>query len=683
MRTGMIRGMRLGAVGLFALALVACGEKTEDKSEGVGTGSAQTKSVNGAVADAPDNTQEVLDYYAANPEFFTFATPADLPGDLTWENGSDLPDIGSPQAKKGGTYSGRIADFPRTLRLLGPDANGGFRSFILDDVRLFFAHVHHQPGDDSFRLHPGLATEWATSNERRTVYVRINPNARYSDGEPVTTEDVLFSFFFFRSSYIVAPWYNDYYTNTFTNVTRYDDHTFSLTFPEAKPDMTEKAMTWFPMPRHFFKELGDDYVERYQWRFVPTTGPYVVHDKDIKKGRAITVTRAPNWWAKDMKFWRNRFNFDKLRFTVIRDTAKGFEAFRRGDIDDVSLNLSEYWFDKLPNDGPDVAAGYIEKATFYNVRPRPTFGLWINASKPLLDNRDIRVGVNHATNFEMVNEKFFRGDAVRMKTRTDGFGAASHPELKARPYDIDKALEYFATAGFDRRGDDGILMSAGADGVSGNADDQRLSFTVSTGYDRYKDVLTILREEAMKAGVEFRIEVLDGTAGWKKYQEKKHDIHLAAFNVSYEQFPRHFEYLHSYNAYENAFLEDGSVNSARKIKVQTNNNQMIADHTLDQLIDQYRAAVEPEVKAALAHRIQEIEHDFAAFIPGWVQPFYRRGYWRWLRHPEGFNMQHSAYDIQNFVSWIDEDMKAETKAAMKKGETFPPQINVYDQFKED
>ena len=66
-----------------------------------------------------------------------------------------------------------------------------------------------------------------------------------------------------------------------------------------------------------------------------------------------------------------------------------------------------------------------------------------------------------------------------------------------------------------------------------------------------------------------------------------------------------------------------------------------------------------------------------------MQPFYRRGYWRWLRHPEGFNLQHSGYDIQNYVSWIDEDMKAETKAAMKKGETFEPQINVYDQFKED
>lgn len=673
MRTGMIRGMSLAAVSLLALALVACGEKAEENAAGAQTG-ANTESVDASVPGTPDNTQEVLDYYAANPEFFTFATPADLPGDLDWEDGSDLPDIGSPQAKKGGTYNARLQDFPRTLRLVGPDSNGGFRSFILDDVRMQFAHPHHQPGGDAYRYYPGLATEWAESKERKTVYVRLNPKARFSDGEMVTTEDVMFSFFFFRSKYIVAPWYNHFYSTEFTNVTRYDDHTFSVTFPEAKPDMKSRALTWGPLPRKFFKELGDDYVERYQWRFVPTTGPYAVHDKDIKKGRAITITRDPNWWAKDMKFWRNRFNFDKLRFTVIRDTAKSFEAFKRGDIDDFTLNLAEYWYDKLPDTDEDVASGYIEKATFYNVRPRPTYGLWVNESRPLLDNRDIRVGINLAVNFDMVIEKFFRGDAVRMKSRNDGYGIFSHPSLRARPYDIDKALAAFAKAGFDTRGDDGILV---------NAEGQRLSFTLTTGYESLKDVLTILREEGMKAGVEFRLEVLDGTAAWKKVQEKKHDIALTAFNVSYEEFPRYFDFLASYNSYDKAFLEDGSVNPDRKIKVQTNNLQMVADFELNKLVERYRASEDGEEKRVLAHQIDQIDHDTASFVPGWVQPFYRRGYWRWLRHPEGFNLQHSGYDVQNFVSWIDEDMKAETKAAMKKGETFPPQINVYDQFKED
>lgn len=642
----------------FSLSLAACGQGEGNESADAGL----------------DNTAEVEAYYQDNADFFVFATPEDLPTDLTWEDGQDLPDIGSPEARKGGTWHGRLQDFPRTLRLVGPDSNGSFRPYILDDTRMSFGHAHPQPGTDEFRIYPGIAEAWAVDMDTSTVYVRINPKARYSDGEPVTSDDVLFSFFFYRSSYIVAPWYNDYYTSTYTKVTRFDDHTFALTFPESKPDMAYRALNWTPMPQHFFKELGDDYVERYQWRFVPTTGAYVVHDKDIKKGRGIAIRRDPNWWAKDMKFWHNRYNFDTLRLTVIRDTPKAFEAFYHGDIDDFSLSLSEYWYDKLPDDDPLVAAGYIEKAKFYNVLPRPTYGLWVNESRPLLDNVDIRVGLNYAANFELVIDKFFRGDAVRMNLRTQGYGPLSHPTIKARPFDPDKAREHFAKAGFDQVDEDGILK---------NAQGQRLSFNLSTGYESLKDVITILKEQALKAGVELRLEVLDGTAGWKKFQEKKHDIHLAAFGVSYEQFPRFFEYMHSYNAYDKAFLEDGSVNPDRKIKPQTNNNRQIADYELDKLIDAYRASDDVEEKTRLSHQIQEIEFAHASFIPGWVQPFYRRGYWRWLRHPEGYAFLHSSYENEFYEAWIDEDMKKETLAAQESGETFPPQVNVYDQFKED
>ena len=65
---------------------------------------------------------------------------------------------------------------------------------------------------------------------------------------------------------------------------------------------------------------------------------------------------------------------------VIRDTPKVFEAFKRGDIDQFSMNLAEYWYEKLPNDDPDVANGYIHKKLFFNERPRPPYGLWINTA---------------------------------------------------------------------------------------------------------------------------------------------------------------------------------------------------------------------------------------------------------------------------------------------------------------
>lgn len=641
---------------LFALTLLlgACGGSSDDDSSDE--------------FPAHDNTEEVNAYYASKPDFFSFKSLADLPTDLAWKNGDQLPEVGSPNALKGGTEYKRLQDFPRTLRTTGPDHNGSFRIFLLDYVGVGLAHLH----PTELEYYPGIADSWAVDEENKTVYIKIDPAARFSDGELITTEDFMFMFFYYHSTYILDPWYNNWYGTQYTNITRYDDHTFSISVPERKPDMDARVLELRPIPRHFYYELGDDFVERYQWRFAPTTAAYVLKDKDdLKKGRSLTLTRDKTWWAGDKKHWRYRFNMDRLHFAVIRDTPKHFEAFKRGDIDQFSLRLSEFWYEKLPDTDPDVEAGYIHKSAFYNQRPRPTFGLWMNSAQPLLDDQNVRVGINHAANWELVIEKFFRGDYSRMNTSSDGYGEFTHPSLTSRTFDIEKAQTAFAKAGFAARGPDGVLV---------NETGQRLSFTLSTGYEHYKDILTILKEEALKAGLELRIEVLDGTAGWKKVQEKKHEIHFVAFAVSLEMYPRFWETYHSANAYDVPYLESGEPNPARKLNAQTNNLESIALPELDALITRYRASEDKQEMITLAHKMTELHHEYASFVPGFVQPFYRTGHWRWIKYPEGFNYKHSRGYDSLFVHWIDTAVKTETLKAMEEDIHFKPEINIYDQY---
>ena len=640
---------------LLGLFVTACGGGPQDETAA-------------PAADLPDNRQEVKDYYAARPEFFAFKTLADLPADLAWEDGMDLPELGSDDAIKGGTEYSQISDFPRTLRTIGPDSNGSFRPWLLDDTSMGLAHRH----PDKFTYFPGLATSWAVDEANRTVYAKLNPDARWSDGKPVTADDYLFMFFIYQSDYIVAPWYKNWYSTQYTNITRYDNLTISITIPEAKPDMNSRVLELRPMPAHFYQELGEDFVDRYQWRFQPTTGPYVIADKDINKGTSITLTRLKDWWARDNKFWKNRFNMDKVQLTVIRDPSKVFEAFKKGDIDQFGLNLAEYWYDKLPDQDADVTNGYIQKSVFYNQKPRPTYGLWINTSRPLLDNQDVRIGINHATNWQLVIDKFFRGDYARLQTSSDGYGEFSNPHLRARDYDINQALAHFAKAGFTERNKDGILV---------NDKGQKLAFTLSTGYEVMKDVLTILKEEALKTGLELRVEVLDGTAGWKKVQEKQHDMHFSAFNTSLEMYPRFWETYHSDNAYDDAFLDDGSVNPQRKLKTQTNNLEALAIFEMDQLIERYRASSDKQEMIELAHQMTEIHHNYASFVPGFFQPFYRLGHWRWVRYPTFFNHKHSGSAGEYHVHWLDPAIRQQTLDAKKAGQALSAEINVYDQFK--
>lgn len=624
-----------------------------------------------------DNTEEVKAYYASKPDFFIFKTPADLPPDLVWEDGADLPEIGSPNAKRGGTLNFYIPDFPRTLRQLGPDSNGSFRPWILDDVVMQWAWRH--PNDTSvnekgFRYFPGIAKEWAIDKARKTVFVRVDPAARWTDGVPITADDMFFAFFMFQSKHVQAPWYNNFYSTNYKSITRYDSHTFAITLPEDRPDMSSRVLELNPQPQHFYKELGPDYPERYQWRNFPTSGPYMIREQDIDKGRSMTLTRVKDWWANDRKHWRYRFNPDKIRLTVIRDTPKAFEAFKKGEIDYFGLSLAEYWYDKLPDSDPEVQSGYITKATFYNDIPRPTYGLWMNTAKPYLDNRDIRVGIQYATNWELVIEKFARGDWERMRTTADGYGEFTHPTLQPRTFSVEKALESFAKAGFSKRGPDGILV---------NDKGERLTFQLTTGYENLKDILTILREEALKAGVEFRIEVLESTASWKKVQEKKHDIQFSAFNVSPEMYPRYWETYHSSNAYDNAFLEDGSVNPERKLKTQTNNLESMAIFEMDKLIKEYDRASSAEEMKRLAFEMEERLHDYASFSPGYIVPFFRVGTWRWIGFPEDYHVKLGRNFSEWMLMWVDEDLKKETLEARKAGQKFPPRILVFDQYKQD
>lgn len=649
------------SLSILLLALAGCGGKSDDS---------------GSAFEPYDNTEEVQAYYADHPDFFRFKTPADLPTDLTWENGLDLPEFASPEAKKGGTRLGRIQDFPRTLRIIGPDSNGSFRPYILDDNSMNYARRHPNKTEvrqGGFYYFPGIAESWALDYDGQQVFVKIHPDARWSNGEPITTEDALFSFYFYQMPHHKQIWYNDWYGigNNYSHITVYDEKTFAVGLSEKRPSLLNLVLELNPLPRNFYREYGPDYNERYQWRFVPTSGAYVVKDEDIRKGRSISLTRNKDWWAKDLKFWRYRFNYDRIRLEVIRDTPKAFEAFLNGELDAFGLTLPEYWYEKLPDNHPYVKNGYIHKINFYNDLPRPTYGFWMNSSRPLLNNQDIRVGLNYATNWDLVCNQYFRGDAIRMNTSADGYGDFTHPTLKARPFDPDKALEAFAKAGFTKRGNDGILV---------NAEGKRLSLQVTTGYEALKDILTILKEEAVKAGLEYRIEVLDSTAAWKKVQEKNHEITFSAFGVSPEMFPRYKETYHSERAYDKAWLEDGSPNPDRKPKAQTNNLLLIANQELDARIDAYDNSESVDEMIQLAREMEEMLHDDASFIPGFVTPSVRVGTWRWIQYPEDFSVKIATSPGEYRLGWIDQDMREETLRAVKSGQTFPPVIRTIKTF---
>lgn len=590
------------------------------------------------------------------PEYFTFATPADVPTDLVWQNGMDEPELGDPNAKKGGTLRDYILSFPATIRILGENANGSFRGYQYDDVEMSLIGLHPETG----KVIPAVAKEWAVSADNRTVYYRIDPEARFSNGDAIETDDFLVHVYMQLSEYPKNPYGNEYFTTQFTNFTRYDERTLSVTLSDPKP-LPPYETSFAPMSRRFYSEFGPDFEQRYQWRGRPSAGAYAIHDEDINFGRSITITRVKDWWAKDKKFYKNRFNVDRIVYRVVRLQDKSFELFRQGEIDveQLSMAIPEYWYDKL--EIPEVHKGYIHKTKYYNVWPSSQAGLWINTAVPPLDNRDLRIGLCYATNYQKVIDFDLRGDFARINSFSEGYPLLGDPPIRPRPFDPAKAREYFAKAGYTRADSDGVLK---------NDKGERLSFTIThRKTEIVQKVMQRLKEEAIKCGLEYKLEGIDNTAYFQKVTQKKHQLTSVAFSVT-PPFPDHHQGWHS----ENGRMPDGKTP-----RPNTNNLTSFADPRMDRFCEAERAATTIEQMREAAWGADQIIHDEAPWIPGYDQNYWRVAYWRWVKWPEKtFNVAVSELPMSNHLHWIDEDVKRETLDAIRTGKTFPEIEQVFD-----
>ncbi|MGB1130973.1 MAG: ABC transporter substrate-binding protein, partial [Haloferula sp.] len=399
------------------------------------------------------------------PDYFERFEESDLPEGLVWETGMNEPEIGSPDAKKGGTLHTHIPGgaYPPTIRSAGKEANNSFRSYHWDNIELAPVIVHPNTG----RVIPCLADRWAVGEDGQSVYFHIDDDARWSDGKEVTSEDWITTFTIFLSTYLDISFYKIYYTDQFWGVASYGKDYLCVRLAFPKP-MAPYFASIPPYQTDFYSEFGPDFNKRYNWRPRPTTGAYVIREEDIVKGRSISLTRVKDWWARDKKYYRYRFNPDRIEYRQVRDEEKAFQMFLRGDIDIYWLNDARKWYERTEVD--PVFNGYIERATFYNEYPRVSRGLYMNFAKPPLDDVNVRIGLNHATNWEKVIELDLRGDAERLNLLNEGFGDISNPNIKAREFSIPKAREAFARAGFMEFGDDGILV---------NEEGRRLSFTIN------------------------------------------------------------------------------------------------------------------------------------------------------------------------------------------------------------
>ncbi len=578
-----------------------------------------------------------------------FASATPLPTDLSWNSNNSAPIWSNPNAEKGGVFSDYLLTFPPSLRTVGPDSNSSFRSYI-NANQLGLVNIHPETSE----IIPQIATEWAYDKDGRTVYYKLDPDARWSDGELVTADDFLFTLEFMRSKHIQAPWYNNHYSEQIKSVKKYDSYTISITGAIARPK--EDLHYYYgltPTPQHFYKEISKDWVKKYNWVTVPNTGPYQI--SKIKKGKQIDFLRKQDWWAKDKRYNVGRFNVNKVTLKVIRDANLAYKHFEKGNLDSFDLAQPEFWHNKAK--GKLFDNGYIEKFVFYNDKPRPSSGIYLNTSNKLLKDKNVRLALAHSLNFKRVMDTVLRGDYERLQSQFVGYGEYTNNDIKARTYNLEKANAILDESGWNKRDGDGIRLK----------NDTRLSLTLNYAQKSHNDRWSILKQDAIKAGIEIKLNLQDPSAQYKAIMQKQHQ--MVAMGWGAQHRPQFWGQYHSVNAH----------------KPDTNNISNIDNPEMDEVIGLYRKETHKNKRIELARNIESMIYDSASFIPSFNVPYTRGAHWRWLKLPEvpGSKTTGSLYSPfgDGGLFWIDGKQKVETKSARKSSTKYPLVNKVFDRYK--
>ena len=164
----------------------------------------------------------------------------------------------------------------------------------------------------------------------------LNPDARWHDGQPVTAEDVIFSFETLTTK--GHPQYRSYYANV-VKAEKTGEREVTFTFDGGMNRELPLIMGQLPvLPQHYY---GDVDFDKTSLKQPIGSGPYKI--KSFEPGRSIVYERVPDYWGADLPVNRGRYNYDQIRYEYYRDRDVAFEAFKAGNFDLWSENSAKRW----------------------------------------------------------------------------------------------------------------------------------------------------------------------------------------------------------------------------------------------------------------------------------------------------------------------------------------------------
>ena len=584
--------------------------------------------------------------------------PVTLPKDIVWETNNDEPPIGSEKALRGGTLNTAIGAYPLTFRLVGPNNNDFFASWNRA-FTMAFGLVGMHPVTDKFI--PVMATHWSIQKDQKTIYFKLDADAKFSDGKPITADDYVFTWKMMQSKFIVDPFYNSYAERYYQSVDRIDDYTLRIvgTRPSWRP-LVDYAGLW-PTPAHATM-LDENWVTRTTNQFQIAVGPYVV--SSVERGQSITFKRIANWWGDKKRYFHGMYNFDEIHLRVI-PPERELDYLRLGELDMMIEGTARTWNENYTF--PAVTNGWLRRARVFVDMPDGVSGLHMNLEAPIFQNKDFRTALQYLFNFERLNRNLMYNEYFRKKSFFEGTEYAN-PNLELRQFNSEKAREYLARAGFHRPDNIrnqttlaklrnvayGLIFTrTDTDDILVNDKGEKASFTLlyaAKGLERH---LTVVQQDFRRAGIDMRLQQLEPGTAFERALERKFE--MVNLGMTGGLYPEPRQYLHT------------------EFKNAKNNNDFWGFGTpeVDELIKTYEENLDADARRNAMWRIDQIVHDGAFYIPFWSAPYIRLVYWDYLQFPEFYLPKRTQSPTDWFVYWIDPAKKVALEEAKRTNKAYP------------
>ena len=335
--------------------------------------------------------------------------------------------------------------------------------------------------DKNLELTGELAQSWDVSSDQKTITFHLKPNLKWADGQPLTSEDVLFTWKTVTDDKTRSPYGADY--KLVKRAEAPDSNTFKVTYAQPYAPALDSWSGLHILPKHLLK---DQDINNTPFSRNPVGSHYYQLDQ-WKKGESLSLKRNPNATQGQAKI-------DHLVSRIIPDRAAQFLELMADNIDSMSLNSIQYA--RIFPSRPDLTA----KIAQYKELGNSYTYLGFNLKHRPFDDVRVRQAINYAIDKQEIIDGVLLGLGLPVASPYKPGTRWSNPKLQPYPYDPHKAIALLKEAGFEDHDHDGIL----------DRDGQPLSFEILTNQNKEREMSAVLVQRRLKEiGIDVKIRVVE------------------------------------------------------------------------------------------------------------------------------------------------------------------------------